>query len=63
MRHTSISLLLNEAKIPIKVVSQRVGHADVKITMNTYAHSNADLDRIASEKFNELLSQNIEKTN
>lgn len=63
MRHTSISLLLNEAKIPIKVVSQRVGHADVKITMNTYAHSNADLDRIASEKFNELLCQNIEKTN
>ncbi len=59
MRHTSISLLLNEANVPIKVVSQRVGHADVKITMNTYAHSNTDLDRIASEKFNELFNKKI----
>jgi integrase len=37
LRHTHAILLL-KAKEPIKVVSERLGHASVTITMEIYAH-------------------------
>jgi integrase len=37
MRHTMATLLLR-AGVPIKVVSERMGHADVATTLRTYAH-------------------------
>lgn len=37
MRHTHASLLLREG-VPVHVVSQRLGHADVGFTLRTYAH-------------------------
>lgn len=36
-RHTHCSLLL-EAGVPIKEVQERLGHSDIKTTMNIYAH-------------------------
>ena len=38
MRHTYATIAIGVARVPIKVVSQRLGHANVKITMGTYAH-------------------------
>ncbi|WP_460819368.1 tyrosine-type recombinase/integrase [Nocardioides korecus] len=37
LRHTHASLLL-KAGVPVKVVSERLGHATVMITLETYAH-------------------------
>ena len=37
LRHTSASLLLG-AGAPVHVVSQRLGHANLTITMTVYAH-------------------------
>ena len=37
MRHTCATLLL-QAGEPVHVVSKRLGHARVEITLNTYAH-------------------------
>lgn len=37
LRHTCATLLL-QAKQPIKVVSERLGHAHVTMTMQVYAH-------------------------
>lgn len=37
LRHTHITLLL-EAGHQVKAVSARVGHADVTVTLRTYAH-------------------------
>jgi integrase len=37
LRHTHGSLLLKEG-VPIKVVSERLGHANVAFTMQTYQH-------------------------
>ena len=37
LRHTHASLGL-QAGVPVKVISERLGHADVAFTMNTYAH-------------------------
>ena len=37
LRHTHGSLLLKEG-VPVKVVSERLGHANVAFTMQTYQH-------------------------
>ena len=37
LRHTFATRAL-EAKVPIKAVSQILGHASVQITMDTYSH-------------------------
>jgi integrase len=38
MRHTYATIAIGVAGVPIKVVSQRTGHANVNLTMGTYAH-------------------------
>ncbi len=37
MRHTHASILLREG-VPLHVVSNRLGHRDASVTLNTYAH-------------------------
>lgn len=37
LRHTSATLLIAAGQ-PVTVVSERLGHADVATTLNTYAH-------------------------
>ena len=37
LRHTHATLALQETK-NVKAVSARLGHADVRVTLNTYAH-------------------------
>jgi len=37
LRHTHASQLL-KAGVPVKVVSERLGHATTSITMDVYAH-------------------------
>lgn len=46
LRHTFATRAL-EAGIPIKVVSQILGHASVQITMDTYSHVLPDLQNEA----------------
>jgi integrase len=36
------------ASVPLKVVSERLGHSSVKITADTYQHPSAELDRAAA---------------
>lgn len=47
-RHTSATVLLR-AGVPVKVVSQRLGHADVAVTMRVYQHTTAQDDQAAAE--------------
>ena len=37
VRHTYASVLL-QARVPLKVVSERIGHAQATVTLNVYAH-------------------------
>jgi integrase len=37
LRHTNASLLLANG-VPVKVVSERLGHSDVKVTLGIYQH-------------------------
>ena len=54
MRHTCATLLL-QAGEPIHVVSKRLGHARVEITLNTYAHVLPDMQKQAAATMGALL--------
>jgi integrase len=47
-RHTAATLLL-QAAVPVQVVAQRLGHADITETLNTYAHALPDMQRDATK--------------
>ena len=47
-RHTAATVMLR-AGVPVKVVSQRLGHADVAVTMRVYQHVTAQDDRAAAD--------------
>jgi integrase len=54
LRHTHATLLL-KAGVPIKVVSERLGHATPGFTMATYQHVLPGMQTEAAETFAELL--------
>lgn len=53
-RHTHATLLL-QAAVPVKVVSERLGHAHVAMTLDVYAHVLPAMDREASVVVGRLL--------
>lgn len=55
LRHTHASLLV-AAGVPIKVVSERLGHANPGFTMATYQHVLPGMGADAAQRFSELLS-------
>ena len=54
LRHSHVTLLIN-AKVPIKVISERVGHSNVNTTLNIYSHALKEMDQEASEKISNTL--------
>lgn len=53
-RHTSATLLM-ESGVSAKVVSERLGHADVSITLETYSHVTQQLQQQAADRIGEAL--------
>lgn len=54
LRHTHATLLLL-AGTDMKTVSERLGHSDINITMNTYSHVLKEMDLKASKNIEKLL--------
>ena len=54
LRHTHASLLL-QAGVHPKVVSERLGHASITLTLDTYSHVLPGLQEESAEKLNQLL--------
>lgn len=54
MRHTHATLLLLQGVNP-KIVSERLGHADVRITLDTYSHLLPSMQKDTALKFGEML--------
>jgi integrase len=50
LRHTHATLLL-QAGVPVKVVSERLGHANATTTLGIYAHVMPGMQREAASKF------------
>ncbi len=61
LRHTHATLLL-KAGVPIKVVSERLGHATPGFTMATYQHVLPGMQAEAARTFGELLRQEAPAT-
>ncbi|WP_342577738.1 site-specific integrase [Psychrobacillus sp. FSL K6-2843] len=53
LRHSSASYLLSEG-VNMKVIQKRLGHTDIKTTLNMYSHINEDDDKDASTTFDKL---------
>lgn len=56
LRHTHVSILL-ALGVPIKVISERLGHASITTTMDTYAHLLPTMDRDAAAEFRAALRE------
>jgi integrase len=54
LRHTCATLLLSAGENP-KVVSERLGHASITLTLDVYSHVLPDMQRAATEKLESLL--------
>lgn len=54
LRHTHATLSL-QAGVHVKIVSERLGHSSVVITLDTYAHAIPGLQRDAAEKVAALI--------
>lgn len=53
LRHTAATLLLCQGENP-KVVQERLGHASVELTLNTYSHVLPNIQRAAAAKLDAL---------
>jgi integrase len=54
LRHTHATLLLKAGVHP-KIVSERLGHANIGITLDTYSHVLPGLQKAAAERFDTML--------
>lgn len=54
LRHGAASFML-AAGVPLKVVQEVLGHANIAITADTYAHVMPELQREATESVGRLL--------
>lgn len=56
LRHTSATLLLSAGENP-KVVSERLGHANIRITLDTYSHVLPTMQQGAADKLQSCLAE------
>ena len=56
LRHACISLLAAQG-VPLKVISEIVGHSDIRLTQNVYQHVFQPAKREAASKMNDLLTR------
>lgn len=56
LRHTYATLLLLVG-VPAKVVSERLGHASISLTIDTYSHVLPDMQDMAAAAFSRIMEQ------
>ena len=56
LRHVAASLMLGKKGVPVTIVAAMLGHADVAITLSTYAHVIPGQQSLAREAMEELLA-------
>jgi integrase len=60
LRHTHATLMLKQGVHP-KIVSERLGHASIIITLDTYSHVLPSLQEAAALKFEEMLQEPVKE--
>lgn len=61
LRHTSATLLINQG-VHAKIISERLGHGNIQVTMNTYEFALRTADKAAADKFESILRPKNPKT-
>lgn len=56
LRHTHATLMLKDG-VPLKVVSDRLGHSTAVLTLDTYSHVLPGMDAAAAERFGKILRE------
>jgi integrase len=56
LRHTSATLLLAQGVHP-KIVQERLGHADISMTLNRYSHVTPDMQRSAADTLDAVFTK------
>jgi integrase len=59
VRHTYTTLSM-DAGIDPKVVSDRVGHANMQVTFQVYTHRSTGRDREAAERIGDLIRRTVD---
>jgi integrase len=59
-RHTHASIMLKRGIHP-KIVQERLGHANIAITLDTYSHVSPGLQHAAAKSFDEAFTNNYNK--
>lgn len=57
LRHTCATLLLERGVHP-KVVAELLGHASIRMTLDTYSHLIPTMHQVAADQFDEVLASN-----
>ena len=61
LRHSHATLMLKAGVYP-KIVSERLGHAGIGITLDTYSHVLPGLQEAAAERFDRMLETSVSNT-
>ncbi len=61
LRHTHASLLFKQNVHP-KIVQERLGHKNIQITLDTYSHMLGNMQEAAAAKFDEMFTENKNKS-
>ncbi|MBA9084358.1 integrase [Fontibacillus solani] len=61
LRHTSATSLINQG-VHAKIISERLGHGNIQVTMNTYGFALRTADKAAADKFESILRPKNPKT-
>ena len=59
-RHTHVALLI-ESGVPIKVISERLGHSNINTTLNIYTHVTANMKLDLRSKLDKLCAEIAQK--
>ncbi|MDM5223005.1 site-specific integrase [Peribacillus sp. NJ11] len=54
LRHTHATILIQQ-NVNVKLISERLGHADIETTLNTYSHVLPDMQKSVSEKLDKII--------
>ncbi|WP_260870827.1 tyrosine-type recombinase/integrase [Priestia megaterium] len=53
LRHTHVTMLIQQ-NVNVKVISERVGHSSIQITLNQYSHVLPSMQQEVADKLNTL---------
>ena len=60
LRHTHATFMLKSGVHP-KIVSERLGHTSITVTLDTYSHVLPGLQEAAAERFDKMLGPDVSK--